>query len=298
MLVEYRSRIEDSTRWSRFAFRPGDIVISAPSKSGMTWTQTLVALLLFEGGPWPGTVAELSPWLDMTIRSEDRVFAILEQQRHRRFIKTHTPLDGVPVRQDVTYVCVGRDPRDAVVSMTHHLTNLDHDRAAELSSALGGDFETMPPPPGGFPPDFFLRGWLDDGADAPWPLPDLLHHHVVAWKMRHLPHVELFHFADYSRDLSTEVERLARHLQVETDASRTARIVDLASIESARRRAETLAPDAHLGAWKDPSAFFRSGRRGQWQDLLSGDDVATYEAMVAEMLEPESNHWVHHGWGG
>jgi hypothetical protein len=49
----------------------------------------------------------------------------LASQPHRRFIKTHTPLDGLPFDHRVTYVCVGRDPRDAGFSWSNHLANMD-----------------------------------------------------------------------------------------------------------------------------------------------------------------------------
>ena len=36
-VVRYRSADDDSARWEGFAFREGDIGISARSKSGATW---------------------------------------------------------------------------------------------------------------------------------------------------------------------------------------------------------------------------------------------------------------------
>lgn len=36
------------------------------------------------------------------------------------------------MNDDVTYVVVGRDPRDAMVSMEHHLANMDIDRLLAL----------------------------------------------------------------------------------------------------------------------------------------------------------------------
>src|SRR5687767_10791972 len=45
----YRSIIADSARWDGFVFRPGDVVISTPPKSGTTWMQMLCALLIFDG---------------------------------------------------------------------------------------------------------------------------------------------------------------------------------------------------------------------------------------------------------
>lgn len=56
----------DSTIWNDFRFREDDIVISTYAKSGTTWTQQIVAQLLF--GPDPDLeVAEMSPWLDLRV---------------------------------------------------------------------------------------------------------------------------------------------------------------------------------------------------------------------------------------
>ena len=46
----------------------------------------------------------------------------LAAQRHRRFIKSHTPLDELPFDAQVSYVCVGRDPRDVGISWGRTLT--------------------------------------------------------------------------------------------------------------------------------------------------------------------------------
>jgi hypothetical protein len=35
----------------------------------------------------------LSPWIDIVTRARTEVFADLAAHKHRRFIKTHTPLD-------------------------------------------------------------------------------------------------------------------------------------------------------------------------------------------------------------
>jgi hypothetical protein len=75
----------------------------------------------------PAPLTTLPPWLDMRLRPAKEVRHALDRQTHRRFIKTHTPLDGLPMADDVTYVVVGRDPRDVAVSMDHHRDNLDSD---------------------------------------------------------------------------------------------------------------------------------------------------------------------------
>src|SRR3712207_3557565 len=96
--VRYRSVVADSARWDRFDLRSGDIVISTPPKCGTTWTQALCAFLILGGPDLPAPLDQLSPWLDMQVRPIDEVRAELDAQQHRRFIKTHTPLDGLPLR--------------------------------------------------------------------------------------------------------------------------------------------------------------------------------------------------------
>src|SRR5499427_3588208 len=121
----YEATMYDSNRWDGFELRPGDIIISAPPKCGTTWTQMICALLILQEPELPLPLDALSPWIDMVTRARTDVFADLEAQTHRRFIKTHTPLDGIPNDLTVTYICVGRDPRDVGLSMDHHIDNTD-----------------------------------------------------------------------------------------------------------------------------------------------------------------------------
>src|ERR671912_955174 len=131
----YEASMYDSNRWDGFELRPGDIIISTPPKCGTTWTQMLCALVIFDGPGFPALLDQMSPWLDMSIRPLAEVTASLAAQTHRRFIKTHTPLDGLPLHPDVTYLVVGRDPRDVAISSEHHSANMDVARVLELRAA-------------------------------------------------------------------------------------------------------------------------------------------------------------------
>src|SRR5687768_1434632 len=133
--TRYRSIIADSGRWDGFVFRSGDVVISTPPKSGTTWTQMQCALLIFDGPAFPAPLDQVSPWLDMCNRPLAEVMAALAAQPHRRFIKTHTPLDGLPRHDDVTYLVVGRDPRDVAISTEHHTANMNFAHFLALRAA-------------------------------------------------------------------------------------------------------------------------------------------------------------------
>jgi aryl sulfotransferase len=121
----YEGAVYDSNRWDGFELRRGDIIIAAPPKCGTTWTQMICALLVLQEPELPLRLDRLSPWIDMVTRARTEVFADLQAQSHRRFLKTHTPLDGIPNDPRVTYICVGRDPRDVALSIDHHIDNMD-----------------------------------------------------------------------------------------------------------------------------------------------------------------------------
>lgn len=63
---ELHTQLYDSTAWNDFGLRAEDIVISTWAKSGTTWTQQIVAQLLFDGAE-DLEVAEMSPWLDLRV---------------------------------------------------------------------------------------------------------------------------------------------------------------------------------------------------------------------------------------
>ncbi|MDX1689686.1 MAG: sulfotransferase domain-containing protein [Acidimicrobiia bacterium] len=285
---EYREDDADNARWLGFAFRPGDVVVDAPSKSGTTWTQLLAALVVFDGPAFPAPLSRLSPWLEQTTRSVEEVHRMLDTQEHRRIIKSHTPLDGVPLRDEVRYVCVGRDPRDAAESMLHHADNMDRRRFAEL---IGRDFEPTPVRTHSERIDRFL-----DGEEFPgWNLRFLLHHYRTFWDARDRDNVALFHFADYRSDLPVELGRLAEHLEIPLTSTRARELAAEAAIDRVRDRAADVAPEAHMGIWKDTARFFRRGTGGEWRGSWTPEQQTRYDRIVAAEAAPDLAAWVHGG---
>jgi len=63
-------------------------------------------LLLFDRSELGAPISTISPWLDALLHTDDDVFGLLDDQTHRRVIKTHTPLDGVPRVPSVTYIAM------------------------------------------------------------------------------------------------------------------------------------------------------------------------------------------------
>jgi hypothetical protein len=257
----------------------------------------LCALLIFDGPDFPAPLSELSPWLDQTIRPLDDVRAVYANQQHRRFIKTHTPLDGLPVRDDVTYVVVGRDPRDVMVSMEHHSANMDYERVLTLrGEAVGNDdLDTLPVPPDrSEDPTERFRTFVRTTQAGTLNLSSVMHHLDTGWQLRHHPNVVMCHYSDYSTDLPAEIVRLGHAIDLETSHARAQQLAAEATLDRMRERAAEVIPNA--GAiWRSDRAFFRSGGFGEWQSRVNDRDLAEYDHALNTFASPELAAWAHHG---
>lgn len=142
----------DTARWDGFAHRPGDVLICTSYKAGTTWMQMICALLVFGRAELPASLSELSPWVERRGTPVSEVHARLAAQTHRRFIKSHSPLDALPWRDDALYLYSGRDPRDVFMSMQNHMANAHPEfigRMAQEALAAGA----LPSPDAGLQPE-------------------------------------------------------------------------------------------------------------------------------------------------
>jgi aryl sulfotransferase len=302
-MVRYRSVVADSARWEGFAFRDGDIVISTSPKCGTTWIQMVCALLIFQKPDFGRPLGVISPWLDMVIQPLDVVLADLEAQEHRRFIKTHTPLDGLPWDERVTYICVARDPRDVALSWGNHMANLDLDAVLQARSATVGDADLAELLPDGPPViadaeiERFWQ-WVDDTTPPTQGSPNLraaIHHLANFWPARERANVVLLHYDDLLENLQAQMRYLAGRIGIDVPEDRWPALVQAASFDEMRRRADELPPGVTEKIWRDNQRFFSRGTSGQWRNVLGPDDQRRYQERVQELAEPELSAWLHHG---
>lgn len=288
--VRYQSGEEDSARWTGFGFRPGDIVISTRSKSGTTWMQMICALLVFQTPELPAPLPRLSPWLDWLVRPRDEVITQLEAQQHRRFIKTHTPLDGIPLEPLATYIVVARHPLDMAVSLYHQGSNIDREQLA----ALTGKPE-LAQPRARRPLREWLVRWAGKDADPREDMDSLcgvLWHLSDAWARRDRPNVILVHYADLAGDRPAEMRRIAGLLGIEVPEQAWPGLVSAAGFEQMSARSAELVPTPD-GLLKDPAAFFRRGSSGAGREVLSSAEYDAYLAHAARLAPPDLLEWLH-----
>ena len=290
----YTSSDEDSGRWQGFPLREGDIVVSTRSKSGTTWVQMICTLLVFNTTDLPEPLGQLSPWLDHLTAPREQVLERLQAQQFRRIIKTHTPLDGIPLDRRVSYIVVGRHPLDMAVSLYHQGNNIDRRRLRELTGAAE-PFESAAP----LAPRAPLRDWLlrwiasdPDPRESMDSLPGVIWHLSDAWTRRVEPNVLLVHYDDLSADLDAEMRRIAAYLDIAVDEDAWPDLVRAATFDHMRAHAEHLVPNGS-GVLKDPAAFFRRGRSGAYRELLDTADLAAYNRRTAELAPAGLLTWLH-----
>jgi aryl sulfotransferase len=283
---EFQNHHFDSTIWNDLAFRDDDVVISTYAKSGTTWMQQIVAQLLHGGDP-DLSVAEMSPWLDLRVPPKDVKLPMVEAQTHRRFLKTHLPVDALVFSPRAKYLYIGRDARDVVWSMHNHHVNANASWYAALNDTPG---RVGPPigPPHADVRDYW-REWLDRDGHPFWPFWENVR---TWWAIRELPNVHFVHFATLKADMEGEMRRIARFLGIPIDEVRWPRIVEYCSFDWMKRNATKSVPLG--GAFWDAGAevFIHKGVNGRWKDVLTAAECAEYEARAERELGPDCARWL------
>ncbi|MBE9537514.1 MAG: sulfotransferase domain-containing protein [Proteobacteria bacterium] len=289
----YENHHLDSPRWAEFDTRPDDIIISTSYKSGTTWMQTIIANLLFQDGDIPGAIMEMSPWVDMRIRPFDDIQQTAAAQTHRRFLKTHLPLDGIPYKTDLKYIYVGRDLRDVFMSVWNH-----------YSGHSDAFFEAIASTPYSFPrcPEDiheFWHGWINKSSfeweSDGYPYWSSTHHSQTWWDYRHLDNIIFVHYSDLLAQPGAEISRLAEFLDIPISAENLDSVVDATSFKSMKANAENVLGGTEV-FWKGGAQrFLFKGSNGRWHDVLSEQELKEYEAMKERTLSPGCAAWLEQG---
>ena len=286
---ELHSHHFDSTIWNDFRFRDDDIIIATYGKAGTSWTQQMIAQMMFGGDP-ELAVAEMSPWLDLRVPPKQVKLPEVEAQTHRRFMKTHLPVDALVFSPQAKYIYIGRDGRDVVWSLYNHHANANDLWYDALNNTPG-----RVDPPIERPPEDIRQYWQDWMDRDGFPFWSFWENVRSWWAVRDLPNVMMVHFADLKRDMPGEMRKIAAFLDIEIDESRWDTIVEYCSFDWMKANATKSVPLG--GAFWDAGAevFINKGVNGRWKDTLTAEDNARYEAMARSELGEACAQWLQTG---
>ena len=286
---EFQNHHFDSTIWNDFKFRDDDIIIATYAKSGTTWMQQIIAQLLFKGEEGM-EVAKMSPWLDLRVPPKEVKLPLVEAQTHRRFVKTHLPIDALVFSEKAKYICIGRDGRDVVWSMYNHHAAANDSWYEALNNTLG----RVGPPIERRPESItkYYHGWLDRDGYLWWPFWENIR---SWWKIKALPNVYFVHFTNLKNDMLGEIRRIAEFLEISIDEEKWDSILLHCSFDYMKTNATKSVPLG--GAFWDGGAqtFIHKGTNGRWRDVLQQNEVEKYERLAGQELSPECALWLSTG---
>ena len=284
--VKRREMIEwaaDSRPWNDLKFRDDDIVVCTWSKSGTTWMQQILAQLILDADP-EVYGPDISPWIDFRLTPD--ALAVAEAQTHRRFLKSHLPIEAIVYSPNAKYIYLARDIRDTMWSWHNHHLNFTSEILEVLQSLPG-----MEPGRASYPdpdPRVAFRTYLERDGWPCWPF----FGHVQAWfDARHLPNLKLVHFNALKNDLEGEIRSIADFLGIEIDNARVPGILEHTSLDhmkSLARKSDILPRIFKQGA----DTLIHKGTNGRWRDVLTLDDIAFCDATAARNLSADCARWL------
>ena len=293
----YQNHILDSARWNFLRLRDDDIIVTTSYKAGTTWMQAIVGNLIFAGQKLPAQISELSPFLEFRIEPLEIVLTGLERQRHRRFIKTHLPLDGFPFDRRLKYIHVGRDARDVFMSFWNHYRMFTDEMLPLINLIPGRVGGPLPPCPDDIHElwhNWITCGWFEWETEG-YPWWSNLHNVQSWWDYRHLDNILLVHFSDLLADLDGQIRRVAHFLEMKVPDDAWPVIVRNCSFEKMKAEAEWFAPRGGQ-PWKGGAqTFFHKGTNGRWKDILSAEELTLYDEAAKRVLTAECRRWLENG---
>jgi aryl sulfotransferase len=306
LLHTYQNHHIDSTRWAPYSPRDDDIVISTSYKSGTTWTQAIVRELIAHSlGSHDADAPKRIPlqdnksslWPDWRPGAEDieAFYEQLEAQAHRRFLKTHLPLDGFPFYPQVKYLVIGRDARDVFMSLWNHYSGYTDDFYKMLNEApelTGEPYPRCPENIHAFWHSWINQGWFDWEQEG-YPFWGNMHHTQTWWNYRHLDNIQFFHYADMLAHPKGEIERMASFLDIEISDETLPAIVQDTSLSAMRQR--DIEAGAHTIFKDGANTFFFKGTNGRWKNVLSEEELAMYETTKSRVLTSDCACWLEQG---
>jgi hypothetical protein len=259
------ARIKDAGRVVRFfrglaefRARPDDVFISSYPRSGTTWMQHVLHLMLSRGDKPFRHISEVAPWFERPLALGRTRAHDYEALPSPRIFKSHLPHAWLP--RGARYIYVQRDGRDVALSYYQF-----------YRSHLGyvGDFRA-----------FFERFLAGDLQYGSW------FKHVAGWQSHaDDPRVLMVQYEHMQRNLPCELRRIAAFCGMHLDVSTQELVCTRCSFHYMRENESKFdhasAEPAMRGS--TPGTFIRCGTSGEHAHAL---DPVQRQRFVHQLVQP------------
>jgi hypothetical protein len=267
------ARLSDASRVARFLRgrldfvpRSDDIYVASYPRSGTTWMQFIVHLLVSGGSTSFRHINEVTPWFERSLASRRDAAASFEERSSPRVFKTHLVYRWLPRSGRIIYL--ERDGMD--VALSYHRLHTDY-------LEYRGTFEEFLP--------LFLKGRVQYGS---W------FEHVEGWeRQRGNPRVTFVSYEEMRSDLSVCVRRVADFCRLPLSGALLDEIRASASLDAMRGRQEAFehAGEILLQRGIRPGRFIGEGRVGGGVARASDEQRRMFEAYRKRARFDRDNEW-------
>jgi len=120
-----------------------------------------------------------------------------------------------------------------------------------------------------------------------------IQHVGTFWSWRQRPNVLLLHYNDLKSDLSGEMRRLARYLDIDVPEAAWPAAVERCTFESMRNQEQEISAfEAFEGGIK---GFIFKGTNGRWREVLTAAELEGYARRVSQLLPAGADAWMEQG---
>lgn len=244
-----------------FVTRDDDVFVVTYPRSGTTWTEQIVHLLVNHGEQADQRLTDVVPWVETLPHRPGGMIEFLKTLKGRRLFTSHLPLQLMPRSKDshAKYIYVARNPKDVAISTYFH----DQSKAG-YEGSWAEHFQ------------LFLRGDTYFGS---------YFDHVLGWwqASQNDSNILFLKYEDMKKDSAGNVAKIAAFLNIPAGSQLIDKVVELSSFGAMTSNQNTNFDWIPQKA--DKPKHFRKGDIGDWRNHFSAEQSQQMDTLFLEKIK-------------
>ena len=244
-----------------FVVQDEDVYVVTFPRSGTTWTEQIVHLLVNNGDQGNQRLTDAVPWVETLPHRPNGMQEFLKTLRGRRLFTSHLPLQLMPRAKGTTarYVYVARNPKDVATSFYYH----DQSKAG-YEGSWEEHFQ------------HFMNGDLTFGS---------YFDHVLPWweASQHDQNILFLKYEDMKNNGVENVAKIAAFLNIQADSQLIDRVVTSSSFKSMAAGQNTNFDWIPQRA--GVPSHFRKGDIGDWRNQFTEEQSRQLDAVFMQKMQ-------------